>query len=151
MLSRKPEFISEIHVRFGEALKPLWDTDELVRLAELHKQAGNTDYPRPGTSRVHVFDFMSGLRLVVSREIGKDDGLYFHVSVSYSSQGTAKLESLPQFKKLLKATLLALKIDVADAKKQTLVGNVFHLVFDAEYSNRLCERYGVETSQTQTD
>lgn len=143
MLPFEYEYIDNIRVRFGEALKPLWDADDLARLANLREQTGNDGYDRPGTSRVHVCDFMSGIRLIVSRETSKDDGLYLHVSASYSVKGTARLKTPAQFKSLVRTTLRELQIDASRAVSEVLTNNVLHLIFDADYCKQVCEQYGV--------
>lgn len=76
----EPEFIEQLTARFHIALRKVWVAVENM-----------TD--RPGLHREHVFDFTSGLRLLISKDILPPDSTPFiHVSASLSDEEPIELE-----------------------------------------------------------
>jgi hypothetical protein len=70
MLPFKPEPVNKLKQRYTKALEKIWIAEE-----------GITDVP--SSHRTHVFDFESGLRLIISRDILHPDyGVKTHVSAS---------------------------------------------------------------------
>lgn len=145
MLEPKPEPIESICGRFSSALIPVWDANRIRREIREGK-----DPDRPGCHRTHVFDFISGLRLIVSREWMEEIGVFLHISSSWGSDGTARLETPGDFLNLLKASLNALKISRSGLEWERLHGNVFHQVFTVEYTRQVCAKYGVSDEVAET-
>lgn len=66
------EPLEVLRARFTKALERIWTMQDI--------HAGN----RPGLHREYVFDFASGLRLLISNDnFFNEDGLVIHVSASF--------------------------------------------------------------------
>ena len=71
-LSFRPEDIGKLTERFPKALEKIW-------------VAKNNMQDRPGLHREHLFDFNTGLRLLISKDVldGGKSGPEIHVSASW--------------------------------------------------------------------
>lgn len=134
MLDYEPETIDALRGRLPDALKQLWDADKIK------------EYPnhRPMIYRTHVFDLPSGVRLGVSRETSKQHGIAIHISASWTKQGSAKLSTLNEYKKLLKATIKALfGVHQNEATSELFTGMVMHYTFTGDAYRQICDNCGI--------
>jgi len=76
MLPFEPELEFTLRSRYDDALKDVYDARGLIEPLK----------PTPGTFRKHVFDFMDGLRIIISREL-HDIGQVIHWSASLNYGG----------------------------------------------------------------
>lgn len=87
-LDFEPEPVPVLTDRARAAFGPLYYQEQMVKA-----QLAGEDYDRPGKHREHVFDYESGLRIILSREaLAGRIGNVLHASVS-AHRGTM-LESL---------------------------------------------------------
>lgn len=82
-LPNHPEPLTALRARFALALAATIDAEAV--------EAGLVD--RPGQQRQHVFDFLNGLRLIVSRDRHPDGTRYLHVSASAFGLTEAQIRS----------------------------------------------------------
>jgi len=86
MLPFRPQEMGILKGRFGDAFKKVWVYDE-----------GMED--RPGMHREHVFDFESGVRLLISKTQFPDKNIIAHVSASwYKAEPKSIDEAFQQIK-----------------------------------------------------
>jgi hypothetical protein len=113
MLPFEPETIERLRARYPKAIKSIWHADEV------------TTNHHPGGHREHVFDFESGLRLLISRDILADEEPLIHISASWHhSFPTTILEAIERIGEAIH--LLEIKVQL------TLIGSsikgVLHFV-----------------------
>lgn len=70
MIPFKPEIIENLIERFPKALEKVWEVTEHMS-------------DRPGLHREHLFDFGSGMRLLISRDSFRNDAPEIHISASW--------------------------------------------------------------------
>lgn len=82
MLSFEPEPLWKMRQRYNKALERIWIARE-----------GMDD--TPGSHREHVFDFGTGLRLIISRDIfAEEKGPEIHVSASWFNEPKNSLDEI---------------------------------------------------------
>lgn len=72
----KPESSESLRNRYPAAIRNVFNFS-----------GGHVADPRPGELRLCVFDFESGIRLIISRD-KEDDGTFLHISASVQVSGT---------------------------------------------------------------
>lgn len=146
-VGRIVESLDLLKARFPAALRRVWDGDELVRLG----QKGGGDYERPSATPEHIFDFFSGLRMVVSRERHTGLGVCLHCSMSMTEHGAKQAGSMPAVHRLITAVLQQFHINIDEAEQPAPIRNgVIHLAFRPEYAATICARHGVTDEAAQS-
>jgi len=80
MMEFEPEPDFALKSRYKDALEPVYD----------QKKIADGDVATPGSYRKHVFDFLDGCRLIVSREKAPCGKVILHASASFRKEFTGR-------------------------------------------------------------
>lgn len=123
MLDFQPELEETMKARFPAALNPIYDIDAI--------ESGEQE--EPSFTRKHVFDFFSGVRLIVTRE---SEGFITLVHYSMSQQTPTEFECMGQFLEYVIMHINLIKPSpLKGAMDAFAEDGVFHLLVCEEAAN----------------
>jgi hypothetical protein len=139
----------DVHrLRIRDALLPVWDVDYVIKASAEHGELAIEILNRPSIEPVHVFDFYSGLRLVISREKESGRGLYFHVSVSVCEGSHLDGRGSKAILKSTEASMKALGWPAIPREPiHWSTEMIAHLIYSGTSYLPICEAFGLDPDQ----